>query len=192
MDSIYKYYFRKPKSEIAKDFLSALLVGGVIVFAASSPIFAQKVWKNLWKKKTYPRKRVYDTFYQFRKYGLVHTERRGKQLFISLTDKGKQKAGMLQIDALRIDKPKKWDGKWRVLIFDIGEKRKAYREAFRGKLMELGFIQLQKSVWMCPYPCSGEVEILRRFFGMPEKELRLLLVEDIGNDQEFRRMFVIT
>lgn len=192
MSSAYKYYFRKPKSEIAKDLLSALFVGGVIVLAASSPLFAQRLLENLMMKKKYPRKKVYDTFYNFRRQGFVRIERQGKQIFVSLTEKGKEKAGMLQIDQLRISKPKKWDGKWRVLIFDIGEKRKLYREAFRGKLKELGFAQLQKSVWICPYPCDGEVEILRRFFGLSEKEMRLLLVDKIGDEEEYKRFFAIT
>jgi phenylacetic acid degradation operon negative regulatory protein len=44
-----------------------------------------------------------------------------------------------------------WDGLWRVVIFDIEEEIKRVRELFRKKLKELGFGQLQKSIWITPH-----------------------------------------
>lgn len=46
---------------------------------------------------------------------------------------------------------KKWDGKWRIVIFDIAEASKVVRENIRYKLKELGFGMLQKSVWLSPH-----------------------------------------
>jgi len=48
-------------------------------------------------------------------------------------------------------KNKKWDGKWRLVIFDIAEKVRIVRNWLRKKLKELGFGQLQKSVWLSPH-----------------------------------------
>jgi len=100
-------------------------------------------------------------------------------------------AGWLQIDALKIKRPKKWDKKWRIIVFDISELKKLYRDAFRGKLKELGFYPLQKSVWICPFDCRDEIELLREFFGLKEKELRLIVAESIGNDKWLRKIFQI-
>jgi len=100
-------------------------------------------------------------------------------------------AGWLQIDALKIRRPQKWDRKWRIVIFDISELKKFYREAFRGKLKELGFYPLQKSVWVHPFECRDEIELLRKFFSLDQKELRLIIAQDIGPDDWLREIFKI-
>lgn len=45
-------------------------------------------------------------------------------------------------------KDDKWDGKWRVVIFDIPETNKRIRQALRETLKVLEFWPLQKSVWI--------------------------------------------
>lgn len=40
-----------------------------------------------------------------------------------------------------------WDGKWRIIIFDIPEKNRQIRNLLRYRLKEWGFIKWQKSVW---------------------------------------------
>ncbi len=45
----------------------------------------------------------------------------------------------------------KWDGLWRMVAYDIEEKRKDIRESLRRKLGELGFGMLQRSLWMTPH-----------------------------------------
>ena len=190
----YKYYFRKPKSEIVKDLLHWLFVAGCICFAATSPYFfinLLKAFKKWRKSKKYNRRKVYDAFYLLRKKGAIKIERKDHQVYISLTEEGKKLAGWLQIDALKIKRPKKWDGKWRIIIFDISELKRLYRDAFRGKLKELGFYPLQKSVWICPFDCRDEIELLREFFGLKEKELRLIVAENIGKDNWLRKIFKI-
>src|SRR3989344_6024245 len=43
-----------------------------------------------------------------------------------------------------------WDGKWKILIFDIDEINRGTRDSLRIKLKYLGFGLLQKSVWISP------------------------------------------
>ncbi len=186
--SKYKYYFKKPKSEIAKDILKWLALAGAVYIAASSPYFTIYLMRGLTKKK-YPRKKVYDTFYNLKKQGCINIEKKKHRVYITLTEKGKRKAGRLQIDSLVIRRPKKWDGKWRLVIFDIAQLRILQRNAFREKLKELGFRSLQKSVLVCPYPCKDEVEILREFFGLNKTEVRLIIAEHIEDDNFLRRIY---
>ena len=191
----YKYYFKKPRSEIVKDILYCLMVAGAVSLAATSPYFllnlAKGIGKEL-KKKKYGKKKIYDTFFRLRKDGSINFERKDNQIYISLTEKGKKKANWLQIDALKIKKPKKWDGKWRLVIFDIAEIKRIYREVFRGKLKELGFCPLQKSIWIYPFDCRDEIELLRDFFGLSQKELRLIVAEEIGDDNWLKKIFKFT
>lgn len=179
----YKYYFSKPKSEITKDILIGLLMTGVTYIAATSPYFIRNLLREYRNLRKYPKKKVYNTFYSLQKQGCIKIEKRNHQIYISLTEKGRKKAGMFQINNLKIKKPKKWDRKWRLVIFDIAELKRIQREAFRGKLKELGFCPLQKSVWIYPFDCRAEIELLRDFFGLSEKELRLIVAEDIGDNK---------
>lgn len=188
----YKYYFKKSKSEIVKDVLNLLAMTSIFVIAANSPYFARNILKSYKKWKKFSKKRVVDTFYNLKRQGLIQIEKKGKQIYISLTEKGKKKAGIFQINNLKVEKPKKWDRKWRVVIFDISELKKINREAFRGKLKELGFYQLQKSVWAHPYDCRAEIELLRDFFGLREEELRLMVVEKIESDEKIKSFFKLT
>ena len=185
----YKYYLRRPKSAIAKDILKILLLSGVIYVAASSPYFWKQLIQNYKKLKKYPPKKVRSAFYNLKKQGYLIFEYKNNQLYISLTKKGKEKAGWMQIDELNIKKPRKWDKKWRLVIFDISQLKKIYREAFRGKLKELGFFPLQKSVWIHPFECNAEIELLKNFFGLSDKEVRLIIAEKIGEEKYFLKHF---
>jgi len=185
----YRYYFRKPKSEIAKDILISLIIGGIIAVAATSPYFIINLVKGFKKLEKYPNKKIYDTFYKLKKQGLVNFYEKNNQIYISLTEKGRKKAGWMQIDALKIEKPKRWDGKWRILLFDIAEMKRAYREALRGKLKELNFQLFQKSAWINPYDCTKEINLLKSFFGLSDKEIKLIVSGNIGDDKKFRKFF---
>lgn len=185
----YKYYFYKPKSEIVKDILSWLAIAGATYIAASSPYFIRSLLRNIEKFRKYPKQKVSNIFYRLKKEKLIEIKRKGRQFYISLTKEGKKKAGRFQIDALKIKRPKKWDGKYRLVIFDISQLKKILRELFRGKLKELGFYQLQKSVWVHAFDCEAEIELLKEFFGLSEKELRLVVTKKIGEDRELKKIF---
>ncbi len=187
--SKYKYYFRKPKSEIAKDILGLLIIGGAVAIAATSPFFIVNLLKGLKRLKKYPNKKVYDTFYKLKHQGLVDFYYKNNQIHIFLTEKGKQKAGWMQIDSLKIKKPKKWDGLWRILLFDIAEKQKMHREALRGKLIELGFKLFQKSAWVVPYECKSEIDLLKSFFGLSDREIKLIVSMEIERGKEWEKAF---
>lgn len=185
----YKYYFRKPRSELAKDILRTLFLTGALVVASTSPYFIVNLWKafGMWRK--YSKKKFYNAFYALKKSGHIEFKKINRQVYISLTKEGKKKAGRFQIDDLEIERPRRWDGKWRLVIFDIAELKKSYREAFRGKLKQLGFQPLQKSVWVHPFDCRAEVELLREFFGLNDKELRLVIAQDIGKVKNLKKVF---
>jgi DNA-binding transcriptional regulator PaaX len=190
----YKYYFRKPKSEITKDILKGLAITGAVCLAATSPYFAINLMKGLKSRKRYNHKKVSSTFYNLKRDGCINIEigKKNHQVFITLTERGRKKAGRFQIDDLAIKKPKKWDGKWRIVIFDIAQLQKLQRNAFREKLKALGFYPIQKSVLVCPYECKDEVGILREFFGLSQKEIRLITADNIEDDIFLKRIFKLS
>ena len=62
-----------------------------------------------------------------------------------LTENGKRKALTYQIDEMKIKKAQKWDKKWRIVLFDIPEKKKKIREALRHHLKNLDFLNIKKA-----------------------------------------------
>ena len=187
----------KKQHETSKIILQGLLWGGAIAVASLNPLFLNRIVPQLVRHARYTinkkrrLKAFQRSFYYLKQQGLIDFEYRGKQIYISLTKEGKKKAGKYNIDNLKIKKPKKWDEKWRILIFDIQDKHKIKREALRGKLKELGFYKLQKSVWVCPYGFQREIEVLRKFFSFNYREMRIITADEIENDSEIRVFFGI-
>ena len=111
--------------------------------------------------------RINQELKRLQKRGLVEIikHKNGVQT-VKLTKEGKKKLVRYRIDLLEIEKPRKWDGKWRVIIFDIPVKKNSSRELLRYKMKHLGFYKLQASVFVHPYPCYEIVTYLRDYFGV--------------------------
>lgn len=86
---------------------------------------------------------LYKTVRELRIKGYIETPKDGRKIFLKLTDKGKQEVVLKKL--LENDS---WDGKWRIVIFDIPEKHRHIRDTFRNQLREFQFKRLQKSVWV--------------------------------------------
>lgn len=108
--------------------------------------------------------------------------------FLRLTPKGEMELQLLEMQDWKKTRPKKWDGRWRVLIFDIAEKRKLLREKVRNTLLSVGFMRLQDSVWIYPYDCEDFINLLKADFKIG-KDLLYLIVDSIESDKHFRKEF---
>ena len=58
--------------------------------------------------------------------------------------------------------PKPWDGKWRIVCFDIPEENKEIRNQLRREIKRLGFRSLQRSVWISPLPVGKYIDKIRK------------------------------
>jgi DNA-binding transcriptional regulator PaaX len=108
--------------------------------------------------------------------------------FLRLTPKGEQELRALSLKEIGQAKPRRWDGKWRMLIFDIPERRKSLRDKVRRTLEAIGFIRLQDSVWLYPYDCEDLMMLLKADFKVG-KDLLYLIVEELEYDIAYRRHF---
>lgn len=84
-----------------------------------------------------------------------------------------------------------WDGKWRVVIFDVPERVRGRRDFLRRELSAFGFHQLQKSVWVTPYPLPDGFSELVGELALG-KHFRILTVERIEADRDLRSIFFPT
>ena len=108
----------------------------------------------------------------------------------SLTEKGMGVLLKFNIDDIKLAdfNAQKWDGIWRVLIFDIPEPTRAIRNLFRAKLQELEFYTLQKSVYVTPRPCEKEMTELARALKISDKVL-VLEAKKLGQKELAVRKF---
>ncbi|MFA5997498.1 MAG: hypothetical protein WC791_03350 [Candidatus Paceibacterota bacterium] len=117
--------------------------------------------------------------------GLLEYNSKG---LLRLTEKGEEKLRILERRDYRIPTPRKWDKKWRVLIFDIKEERKPLRDKVRRTLMSIGFIRLQDSVWVYPHDCEDLITFLKADFKIG-KDLLYLVVDMMENDKGLKKKF---
>ncbi len=121
------------------------------------------------------------------KKGLVIKTSNGYQI----TDLGMTEFNYREFNKYQLTTKKQWDGKWRVVCFDIPEKRKDVRRAVQRKLSLLGFYKLQNSVFIYPHQCNELVELAHRIFHI-QKHLRIMTVTHIDNEQAILRHFKLT
>ncbi|MDD3498579.1 MAG: CRISPR-associated endonuclease Cas2 [Candidatus Moranbacteria bacterium] len=152
------------RSETKKKII-LLLLGGVALGLSTSPRMQKRVLRIIGREwRSINRQKLYRNIRELERDDMVRYRRKEEWWNIELTEKGKKQAKKLGFDGLKIDKPKKWDKKWRVVIFDIPEKKKIVREVLRKKIQDLGFQEIQKSVFVHPYPCSDEITVVIKFF----------------------------
>ncbi|MBI4050023.1 MAG: hypothetical protein HY398_01080 [Candidatus Doudnabacteria bacterium] len=117
----------------------------------------------------------------------LRVRKAGDRIFLKLTKKGKLKALLLRLYR-DFDKKVEWDGKWRLVMWDIPESSSHERDKIRNLLKDLEFYQLQKSVFISPRALpNSAVEFLKESELM--KYIRFLRVDKMENDRFFRRHF---
>lgn len=115
------------------------------------------------------------------------TEKNGEHIVI-LTKAGKRRILKYALDELVIEKPKRWDGRWRMIIYDVDDRKKVLRDVFRKTLISLGFLKLQKSVWVYPYPCEDQISFLREYYGLGNEVLYVVATK-LEDDTPYREYF---
>ncbi len=108
--------------------------------------------------------------------------------FLKLTPKGEKILRRLEINDYKIARPKRWDKKWRIITFDIKEDRRKLRDKVRRILMSIGFINLQKSVWIYPYKCEDLISMLKAEFEIG-KDVLYIIADEVENDRWLKEYF---
>lgn len=178
---------REKIQEIVLRSLLALGALGIAIAAPNSVQLLKHVEKHMGKKDRLKR-RIAQAVERLKMKGLVAAHS-GNTCPIKLTQKGTRFAQSIELrTGFRVKKPEKWDERWRIIMFDVWERRRAIRDRLRTMLENVGFVHVQHSVWVYPYPCEELLVLLRT-------ELRLgrgilyIVAEEIENDRELRKLF---
>ncbi len=174
---------RTQRTNLKKIILGTIATAGVLGVAVVAP----NVLSAMGKLGILPLKRQKEFIRASRdrliKRGLIRREKG----FLRLTSIGEKTLRKLTLsEAVR--KPQRWDGKWRVLIFDIPEQRKALREKVRSFLLTVGFVHLQHSVWIYPYDCEDLIVLVKADLHVG-KEVLYMIVDSLENDSRLLKTF---
>lgn len=194
-DKVAQLFARVPQKEEKNKRLTAKTIlrnlarvadlGIAFIAKAHDPAVAELILEGT-GPLTWRNRRIIDRFHK-QGYVTIKEDAKGK-ITVKITKNGLVRALSYQLDSMQIIKPKQWDGKWRVVIFDVPEKFHHLRDIFRMRLRQLGLYCLQESVYISPYPCFDEIEFLRELYGIAFT-VRYLLVDKVEEDDFLRKHF---
>ncbi|MFH1855437.1 MAG: hypothetical protein ABH810_03495 [bacterium] len=174
--------------EVARAVLKGVLLGLAVGIFLFSPTGLSKLIPELIKlRKKYGDEKVDKSLEKIIKDRFVRIINRKGKTTIKITQKGRARLVDYDIDSISIKKHD-WDGIWRIVIFDIPEKLRFARTVLRNKLIEIGFIKLQKSVWVCPYECEDEISFIASVFEV-ERFVNYAEISKIDCEQYLRNKF---
>ncbi|MEK7128123.1 MAG: CRISPR-associated endonuclease Cas2 [Patescibacteria group bacterium] len=178
------------RKNIQKIILNTVFAVGMLSVALVAPnvLSAIKKLDGTFTRKKNLKYSINESFTRLREKGLIEIiEVNGKKV-ACITEKGKDKLDFLDKHNFKLKIPKKWDGRWRVVIFDIKESRSKTRFLLRKTLSQIGFIRLQNSVWLYPYDCEDLISLLKADFKVG-KDVLYMIVEKLENDWHLRKTF---
>jgi len=177
------------RGELAKEILKGLALGGLVVASFALPNLLQ-VLTLFGVKNSREKYKVSRTLKNLHKNKLIELYEKGDEMVMEITEKGKKEVLKYKIDEIKIKRPKKWDGNWRVIAFDIPERFKKSRRALTQKIKEMGIYPLQKSVFVCPFECRNEIDFVGEFFNV-RKFIHYFVAQELDerDDKYLRRYY---
>ncbi|MEK7176194.1 MAG: hypothetical protein AAB695_02350 [Patescibacteria group bacterium] len=175
---------RAKKKNLQKIILQAIIVAGVL----STAMVVPNVLIALDRLGIIPNKRqkeyISSSASKLAKRGLLYFDGR----MYRPTTEGERTLRRWVFSDFKLKKPRRWDGKWRVMVFDIPEKKRIIRNDLTALFRAADIYRLQDSVWIYPYDCEDIITLLKTDFGVG-KYLLYMIVEELENDKYLRNWF---
>ena len=177
-------------TKVQQAVLKSIFAAGVLsmVLLAPNAIKIIKMFDGGKARKRNPKYAVNEAVQRLKEKGFIVSEKTELGIFLRLTERGEKILELFNRGDFQLKKPQKWDGKWRIIIFDIKERRKGLREKVRLTLRHIGFVRLQDSVWVYPYDCEDLMTLLKADFRVG-KDILYIIADKIENDRVIRGTF---
>lgn len=143
--------------DIILEFLITMSVEIPCIFIESHPIYRKAL------RRGYGRRQIQSALYNLSYRG--HIKNSGHSY--KLTAEGKKWAEKYYPKYF-IKRHGSWDGKWRIILFDIPSELESQRQSFKRRLKNIGAYMVQKSVFAFPYPCAEEIGDWCRELGLSD------------------------
>jgi len=179
------------KKSLTRDILLIAAAGPIILASLFLPNAPQMLkplikWHKNWGK--IKRQRVKEAINRLNRKRLIELTQKGDNLYIEITENGRKLIKNFDYDNLVLPRLKKWDKKWRLVIFDIPEKKNKERRALSVKLKDLGFYPLQESVFIYPYDCRNEIDFICGFLDI-DRYVNYCVVDTLDKKEGDLRKF---
>ncbi len=123
--------------------------------------------------------------WRMQKQKLLRVVKKGNNKSLMLTQEGQL---LILISKAKNIAVKAWDGIWRLIIFDIPEDFRDKRDQLRWLLKRNGFVKLQASVFISPYPLNREaIKYLKETKLI--SFIRILRVDEMDDDEDLKKKF---
>jgi len=167
--------------------LRILLSVGFLTTAIVAPNAVQ-LFKYFTPQNNRDKWKIKRTLLRIEKSGLVKKKTTKGEDYYSLTLLGNKRAKRYQLDSMKIVSQKKWDGLWRLVMFDIPEDKKMARRGVNLVLKKLGCVQYQKSIFITPFPCEKEIDFVGKCFDA-RKHIRVITARDVEGVEQIKKAF---
>lgn len=139
----------------------------VAEFHSGSSMYRKEMNKYL-RRRRIDRQNFYDRLYYLAHEGYIEGAFEERQKIYQLTKKGKEKLKEFNPNDFEIHPkiPEHWDGRWRIVIWDVPEVLKVQRNIFRRRIKDYGFVKVQKSVYIFPFECEQDIIFLATRLGI--------------------------
>jgi DNA-binding transcriptional regulator PaaX len=149
-------------------------------------LFIDKMFSGAWKN--FKGEQIKDSLKELNRLKYIKRKQNyDGSILISLSEKGRLRILNMRFRRLNTKK-EKWDGKWRMVAFDIPEECKKGRNALRYRLRMAGFHKIQESLFLYPYDCEKEIRDFIELFKL-QKYVRFGLLDSIDNQDGLKGMF---
>lgn len=176
-------------ARIQKAILYTIAALGVLSSPLTVSLILRELKKTGWRvTKRNPHYTISDSTKRLLNAGLIVFDETPKGKFLRLTESGSIKLIEIGGVPLSLKKPRRWDGKWRIVVFDIRETRRWMRAKLRQTLNVLGFVRLQDSVWVYPYDCEDFITLIKADFKVG-KDILYIIADRIENDATLLKNF---
>jgi len=177
---------RKRKQNIRRAVLASVGAVGILTVALVAPntLRLLKFAPTMQSRYQSRAKRSMDNLITKR---YLHKSRDG---VLRLTKSGEILLARLSAGTAKYTPPEKWDKRWRIVTFDVSERRKVSRNRLRVMLQSIGFLKLQSSVWVYPHDCEDLIQLIKTDFALG-KEVLYIVAEDIEGDAKLRSHFKV-
>lgn len=183
------YYFMSKNGFNKQRILLLLLAGITLGFSGSPRRYARilklagREWRDINRREF---NRAIRRLYESKLISCVKMPDGTMQ--VVLNKNGRKLAMQYKLDEMKIPTPSRWDGKWRIIMFDVPEQKKRMRDTLRMRLKQLGFHEFQKSVFVHPHECRDEIDFVIDLYNA-RQYVRFIEAINIDNELHLKKKF---
>lgn len=175
--------------EIAKIIVKSIGAAGLVIGLAAFPGIGKSISIiHKFSGKNKNKSKIRSSAHNLRKKGYIEYISNNGRSELLLTKKGRSLLNKFSFEDMKMKPPQRWDGYWRIITFDIPEKKRRARVSIHWKLKDLGFYPLQKSIFVYPYDCEEEINFIGDFF-FARKHIYLIIAKSFDNEERVKRHF---